>query len=101
MDIFPAIVQLRTMSWVPWALSSAMAFIAVTGVLFATTTTSGKESPEPLAVRRSARLRERKDLSGVDAALEEVQADPRARRTAINYLIVTMSIAMFMMVREE
>ncbi|KAF4756739.1 hypothetical protein FOZ63_010746 [Perkinsus olseni] len=95
MDMFPAIVQLRTIAWLPWALAGAMALIAVAGFLFATSSV-GKESPKPLAVRRSARLRERKELSGDYAVPEENSTGTSGKRTAAYYVVMTNLLSIFM-----
>ncbi|KAF4662506.1 hypothetical protein FOZ61_002398 [Perkinsus olseni] len=114
MDMFPAIVQLRTIAWLPWALAGAMTFIAVTGFLFATSSV-GKESPQPLAVRRSARLRERKvgrepvfiarrpimlcfpqELSGDHAVPEENSTGTSSKRTAAYHVVMTILLSIFM-----
>ncbi|KAF4728062.1 hypothetical protein FOZ63_026940 [Perkinsus olseni] len=94
MDMFPAIVQLRTIAWLPWALAGAMAFIAVAGFLFATSSV-GKESPKPLAVRRSARLRERKELIGDHAVPEENSTGTSGKRAAY-YVVMTILVSIFM-----
>ncbi|KAF4650853.1 hypothetical protein FOL47_000809 [Perkinsus chesapeaki] len=87
-------IELRTMTWIPWTIASAMALIGVLGFLI-TTSNVGKKGPEPIAVRRSARLRERKEASGDGS--EDIPITSGDKRSAVYYIIMATLAIVFVM----